>query len=611
MGDVDLEQSLISEFGEFGIDIDGNLDVLEKLCDLCKKHNLQCDEIVASWVNFSYKGTSSLDISSEALDEFEKKEINNKHSMKTPTSRKSNTPYRPKTYDINTIGHVNIKDRQDEEDMLGSYATTPQGKASIKKRLKETPEDQVSNKRIASMNSTPIASFSPASISPSINTPSLKYESRIGKGDVVASYGISEKTDINWKGCAKKITIKNYNEDCNVKKTYQHMFQKLQEKADVLNEIINILSNQMKQNLLLDEFESAGIKCLEDVYYSGRICCDSVGRINSKSIVLEGSKETSGGLRIPIDLSRVKNYSLFPGQIVALQGKNQTGERIFPSTIYTGDRLPYFSATKKELKIDEGQFTVFVTSGPFATCDENILSYTPLDDLLNTVETEAPDVLIMLGPFVDSKQPKIEKGDVDESFEELYEHCRDKVAASVKNLKTKVVFLPSQRDVFHEFVYPQPPFENDPNKRIMMMADPCTIMINDVCFGLTSTDILFHIGAEEVSSVRSDRLGRLANHLLMQQCYYPLHPTSEDVNLDYERFESHCFMPVTPDVLIVPSDLRYFMKDVDGCFCVNPGRLVKGQTGGTYLKMLVKPRKPQNADKSSVVAHSIAQIVKL
>lgn len=64
------------------------------------------------------------------------------------------------------------------------------------------------------------------------NTPSLKYESRIGKGDVVASYDISEKTDINWKGCAKKITIKNYNEDCNVKKTYQHMFQKLQEKAD-------------------------------------------------------------------------------------------------------------------------------------------------------------------------------------------------------------------------------------------------------------------------------------------------------------------------------------------------------------------------------------------
>ena len=33
-----------------------------------------------------------------------------------------------------------------------------------------------------------------------------------------------------------------------------------------------------------------------------------------------------------------------------------------------------------------------------------------------------------------------------------------------------------------------------------MMSDPCTLMINDVCFGITSTDILFHLGGEEVSS---------------------------------------------------------------------------------------------------------------
>lgn len=42
--------------------------------------------------------------------------------------------------------------------------------------------------------------------------------------------------------------------------------------------------------------------------------------------------------------------------------------------------------------------------------------------------------------------------------------------------------------------------------------------------------------------------------------YYPLHPTHEDVNLDYEHFESHAHMPITPDVLVVPSDLRYFVK---------------------------------------------------
>uniref|UniRef100_W5M4I8 DNA polymerase alpha subunit B n=1 Tax=Lepisosteus oculatus TaxID=7918 RepID=W5M4I8_LEPOC len=74
--------------------------------------------------------------------------------------------------------------------------------------------------------------------------------------------------------------------------------------------------------------------------------------------------------------------------------------------------------------------------------------------------------------------------------------------------------------------------------------------------------------------------------------YYPLYPPAVDVNLDYEHFQSHGQMPVTPDVLIVPSDLRYFVKDVIGCVCVNPGRLTKGQVGGTYGRLLVQRGPP-------------------
>ncbi|KAJ8308548.1 hypothetical protein KUTeg_013422 [Tegillarca granosa] len=43
-------------------------------------------------------------------------------------------------------------------------------------------------------------------------------------------------------------------------------------------------------------------------------------------------------------------------------------------------------------------------------------------------------------------------------------------------------------------------------------------------------------------------------------CYYPLYPPSEDVNVDYESFEKYGHMPVTPHVLIVPSDLKHFIK---------------------------------------------------
>ena len=53
----------------------------------------------------------------------------------------------------------------------------------------------------------------------------------------------------------------------------------------------------------------------DELTIAGRICCDSVGRLNSKSIVLEGNREFSAGIRIPLDLSETKNYSLFPGQV--------------------------------------------------------------------------------------------------------------------------------------------------------------------------------------------------------------------------------------------------------------------------------------------------------
>ena len=42
--------------------------------------------------------------------------------------------------------------------------------------------------------------------------------------------------------------------------------------------------------------------------------------------------------------------------------------------------------------------------------------------------------------------------------------------------------------------------------------------------------------------------------------YYPLYPPAEEVNMDYEKFQSFGQMPLTPDFLIVPSELRYFVK---------------------------------------------------
>ena len=84
----------------------------------------------------------------------------------------------------------------------------------------------------------------------------------------------------------------------------------------------------------------------------------------------------------------------------------------------------------------------------------------------------------------------------------------------------------------------------------------------------------------------SDRMGRLAGHLLDQNNFYPLFPGSDDCNIDYPHFIKHCFFDHKPDVLVLPSDLRFFVKNVKDTVVVNPGKLAKG--AGTFFRMRVK-----------------------
>ena len=48
----------------------------------------------------------------------------------------------------------------------------------------------------------------------------------------------------------------------------------------------------------------------------GRICCDSNGKLNSQSVILEGSQELFSGQQIKLDLSELRQFALFPGQVV-------------------------------------------------------------------------------------------------------------------------------------------------------------------------------------------------------------------------------------------------------------------------------------------------------
>ena len=64
--------------------------------------------------------------------------------------------------------------------------------------------------------------------------------------------------------------------------------------------------------------------------------------------------------------------------------------------------------------------------------------------------------------------------------------------------------------------------------------------------------------------------------------------THADAQLDYTQARL-TEMPTTPDLIIAPSDLRYFARNAKGVLALNPGRLTIGRSGGTFAKVFVMP----------------------
>jgi DNA polymerase alpha subunit B len=111
-------------------------------------------------------------------------------------------------------------------------------------------------------------------------------------------------------------------------------------------------------------------------------------------------------------------FSLFPGQVVALEGMNGTGRKLTAHRILEGAPPPPKTTPVRQLrqfyydadKQDGNPLKVMSACGPFTTSQS--MDYQPFVDLLNVLLEEAPDVVILTGPFVDVRQSKVQSGSV-------------------------------------------------------------------------------------------------------------------------------------------------------------------------------------------------------
>ena len=105
----------------------------------------------------------------------------------------------------------------------------------------------------------------------------------------------------------------------------------------------------------------------------GRVQCDSEGRLNSNSVVVQGSLDWSAGQPVPLDLSQAPAFSLFPGQVVALDCSNPTGAKLVATKVYEGVFPPVSPCRLREGAV----LTVMSVAGPYTTTDSNSTGSSP------------------------------------------------------------------------------------------------------------------------------------------------------------------------------------------------------------------------------------------
>jgi len=640
------------EFEGFSIKIDeqgGN-----RLMELCDKFALDAEGIFNQWMAYaSVKNPGDgKSLTLDLLGPFETwmgqtTKSSSAASQSTPKAVKKSVPRStstPSRTPLSVANGIKFEENLDADIDIASGYTTPQNRDKLAKRLHTTPEDDGLHKRIISENGSPHMAPRPpkvelfrgdaAAASPS--TPSLGYRQRTNKGKILDAFNCDSSSSLSLSSSSSSSGIPPLVGVIDPisgqllphppKSAFKYMMQRPQEVVEILDSAVDeLLETLVAENGISDggggaedgvtpTLAHAGVIHQERVWIGGRICCDSVGggKLNPKSLLLEGTRDSSGGAVVALDVSQLQRYSFFPGQVVLLQGTNPTGKSFLATKIVTASTKSATATTATstlapaELQSD---LSMLVAAGPFSTSDSD--AYEPLVDFLGLVKEQRPKVFVLIGPFVDAKNELVSNTNSQPNeltHESHFEGVVHRVRVCVDSLggATQCVMLPASRDVHHAFVYPQPPFAGFDAPPIKSFWDPSLLSIGGVLLGATSTDILFHLGAEEISFPpgASDRLARLCAHILAQKSFYPLHPPSEDVNMDYSLYERHATLAKKPHLLILPSELKQFVKDVSGVVCLNPGRLSKGKSGGTYAKVIV----PAKAISSKTIKSQIIRI---
>ena len=435
---------------------------------------------------------------------------------------------------------------------------------------------------------------------------------------------------------------------------FRTMAMKLLESADVLDDQIDSFSQILQQSHNDINLGNPCLSSQSDIICCGRIVPDSplydtllTMNLNSTSLYLETSRLGGIGQRIPLDLSQLSHYALFPGQIVGLKGRNPTGRTFMVQELIPLPRLGSAITEKSELlqflQLSKQGIKTVIAAGPFSNL--NIVDYTKLDQFVTAINTTIkPHVVVLLGPFLDLTNSAVANGEItipksspsslDQVFKTIISPILNKISSSIH-----VIMIPSVKDAaISHSSYPQDSFDRKKlglAKHIKMFPNPSSFCINEMIVSCSNLDVYKDLKEVTKGLDNDNRFDRITNHVLEQRRYYPLFPgsisksrpkESNDGLMAQEISETNIggatlevpYMGLSelqqslPDVMIIPSGMNRFAKSINNVLAINPGLFIhpnrdSGKSEGTYVVMNTEAPTEDNIDlaENDMYFHSV------
>ncbi|XP_063985648.1 DNA polymerase alpha subunit B isoform X2 [Diachasmimorpha longicaudata] len=559
--------------------------------DLCDLYGRDEATFVEEWVGYvaskNYEPEDS-NPSMEKLTEFENTVLKKRQTIKTESVT-------PKSEMGILAASASSKLFTDDEGILEMYGYKP-STPSIK-RLRSPEHAEVINpeNKVRAVES----SYSPASYAVKAELPKRDVAANIS-GKVIQQFGNYVET---WKNEKSKEIVKLCKtiNSC-VSSDQPYMFDILSRRLEIMENYCHEMGKRISDDWPIDNKEmvvTANVtEMIQEPFRTfGRIKCERME--GTASFMLQNwfipdddekvdddpSRRRKGGgsVSTSLNMSKLKQFSIFPGEIVVVEGVNPGTE-----TFIVREMRARVGVQPTPPPSIRQTMQIVVACGPFTQGDR--LDFQPLMNLMQNVAETEPNLLVLVGPFIPQDNEDIKQAVVVDTLQEVFEELVEKIMNFVKGSCTQVLLMSSSKDAHHDNVYPTPEYfipQTLKSSNIHTISDPGMINVNGLALAATSVDILKHLAGKEISHnmTGTDRVVRLAEHVLHQACFYPLYPPSKEINMDIELWEKYAHMKCRPHILLLPSSLKPFCKWSDDTFIINPGDMSKN----LYTRLKIHP----------------------